>query len=193
MKAQVARGLLVTLAVLATALAVREARAQAYKYKDANGHVHFTEDYYQIPERYRKQIETREMPTRVDPNAPSGEEAEPGTAKASVEGLARQSVGGNMTVQQKKAFDAWLGYWAAPFIIGAIVNGLLTISMVIHAFTQGRVGWGLANLFIGVTSPFYMMTQLEQSLAVRLTLLLGWTAPMIIGGMAGFDLARALH
>jgi Domain of unknown function (DUF4124) len=192
MNAQLARGLLVTLAVLATALAAQQARAQAYKYKDSNGHVHFTEDYYQVPERYRGQVETREMPTRIDPNAPS-EEAEPGTAKASVEGIARQSMGGNMTVQQKKAFDAWLARWMWPFIAGVVANCIIALSMVIHAFVQGRIGWGLANFFIGVSSPFYLMIHLEQSVPVRLGLLLLYLSPMIVGGMAGVELARALH
>src|SRR5215813_4637316 len=60
--------LLVALAVACGWLAA-EARAQAYKYKDAQGHVHFTENIYDIPERYRSKVETREMPTHADPNA----------------------------------------------------------------------------------------------------------------------------
>ena len=66
-----------------------EARAQAYKYKDAQGHVHFTENIYEVPDRYRKQVETREMPVHVDPNAPA---APQGTVAASFEdGRARRS------------------------------------------------------------------------------------------------------
>ncbi|MGH2899048.1 MAG: DUF4124 domain-containing protein, partial [Solirubrobacteraceae bacterium] len=44
-----------------------DARAQAYKYKDERGHVHFTENLYEVPARYRSQVETRDMPVHVPP------------------------------------------------------------------------------------------------------------------------------
>ncbi|HTO09800.1 MAG TPA: DUF4124 domain-containing protein [Myxococcota bacterium] len=193
MNNRVARGLLVTLAVAACALAAHEARAQAYKYKDSSGHVHFTEDYDQIPERYRKQVETREMPAHVDPNSPEANKAQQGATAATFEEGVRQGMGGNLTVKQEQALHAWIGKWMWPFIAGLVVNWIITLSMVIHAFVQGRIGWGLANFFIGVTTPVYVMLQLEQTALVRVGLLFLWIAPMIVGGMAGSDLASALH
>jgi uncharacterized protein DUF4124 len=192
MNAQVARGLLVTLAVLATAFLAHEARAQAYKYKDSNGHVHFTEDYYQIPERYRKQVETREMPAHVDPNSPEAKKADQGAAAASFEEGMRQNMG-NLTTKQEEALHKWVARWLWPFVAAMVVNCIIALSMVIHAFVQGRIGWGLANFFIGVSSPFYLMMHLEQSLPARLGLLLLYLSPMIVGGMAGADLASVLH
>jgi hypothetical protein len=193
MNARASRFTLVTLALVVCALASREVRAQAYKYKDQNGHVHFTEDYYQIPERFRSQVETRAMPTHVDPNAPAAARAEPGTAEASFEQGVRQGMGGNLTVKQEDALHAWIDRWKWPFIAGLVANWIIALSMVIHAFVQGRVGWGLANFFIGITSPFYLMIHLEQSALVRLGLLALYLAPMVIGGMAGADLASSLH
>jgi hypothetical protein len=49
------------------------AQGQAYKYKDDRGRVHFTDNLYDIPERYRAQVETREMPA-VKPQPGSSEE-----------------------------------------------------------------------------------------------------------------------
>jgi uncharacterized protein DUF4124 len=193
MKAQVARGLVVTLAVLASAFAAQQALAQAYKYKDSNGHVHFTEDYYQIPERYRSQVETREMPVHVDPNAPKADAGPQNAAAASFEAGMKQNMGGNLTTKQEEALHAWVGRWLWPFVAAMVVNFIIALSMVIHAFVQGRIGWGLANFFIGVSSPFYLMMHLEQSLGARLGLLLLYLSPMIVAAMAGSDLAHVLH
>jgi len=178
---------------LAVAVVAHQARAQAYKYKDQNGHVHFTEDYYQIPERFRKQVETRDMPVHVDPNAPAEQRPEAGTAEASFEDSVRQGMGGNLTSKQEEALHDWMKRWMWPAIIGFVINWIIALSMVIHAFVQGRIGWGLANFFIGLTSPFYLMIHLEQSAMVRLGLVLLYIAPMVICGMAGADLASALH
>ena len=44
--------------------------SQAFKWVDEGGKVHFTDDYSQIPEKYRPKIEMREMPTEaVEPKS----------------------------------------------------------------------------------------------------------------------------
>jgi hypothetical protein len=179
----------------AVALLAGSARAQAYKYKDSAGHVHFTEDYYEVPERYRNQIETREMPVQVDPNAAKDQPPVPGAgaAAASFEDGVRHGMGGHLTIKQQDALHAWMKKWMWPWIGAMVVNVIIALSMVIHAFVQGKIGWGLANFFLGVTSPFYLMMHLEQSVVVRIALLLLYLAPMIVGGMAGAELAGALH
>ena len=49
------------------------ALAQAYKYKDDRGNIHFTENLHEIPAKFRNQVETRDMPVHVP---------EPGSAEA---------------------------------------------------------------------------------------------------------------
>ncbi|HTO51995.1 MAG TPA: DUF4124 domain-containing protein [Myxococcota bacterium] len=188
--------LAVALLLAASAFLARPARAQAYKYKDSSGHVHFTEDYYEIPERYRNQIETREMPVHVDPNAAGKDEAPlpgGGAAAASFENGVAHGMGGNLTVKQQDALHAWMKKWVWPWVAAMVVNVIIALAMVIHAFVQGKIGWGLANFFLGVTSPFYMMMHLEQSLVVRVGLLFLYLSPMIVGGIAGAELAAALR
>jgi hypothetical protein len=181
---------------IAAAFAASPARAQAYKYKDSAGHVHFTEDYYEVPEKYRNQVETREMPHAVDPNA-AAEQAEKdspqGAAAASFETGVRQGMGGNLTTKQEEALHTWMKKWMWPFIAALLVNMIISLSMVIHAFVQGKIGWGLANFFIGVSSPFYLMLHLEQSAIARVGLLLLYLSPMIVGGVAGAELAGVLR
>jgi hypothetical protein len=63
---------------------------------------------------------------------------------------------------------------------------------VIHAFSQGAVGWGLANFFLGVTTPIYLMAKVEQGLATRLGLLFLMLSPVIVGIAAAVQLAGAL-
>ena len=63
---------------------------------------------------------------------------------------------------------------------------------MIHAFNQGHVGWGLANFFLGVTTPVYLFVHVEQSLAVRFGLLALMFSPLVVAGMAVAQLASAL-
>jgi len=181
--------LLVALACACGWLAA-EARAQAYKYKDAQGHVHFTENIYDIPERYRSQVETREMPTHVDPNAPQAPEQ--GTLAASFEDGLRQGIGHDLTVKQEELVHAWTRKWAIPFIATFAINMLIGLSMVVHAFVSGKIGWGLANFFIGVSSPFYLMLHLEANALVRFGLLGLYLSPLVVVFMAMGELTRAL-
>jgi hypothetical protein len=185
-----------TLSVLTVALALAcglvaaNARAQAYKYKDAQGHIHFTENIYEVPERYRAQVETREMPVVVDPNAPAAPKE--GTVAASFEDGLRQGIGRNLTVKQDEAVHAWAAKWAIPFIATFALNLLISLGMVVHAFVQGKIGWGLANFFIGVSSPFYLMIHVEGSAAMRFGLLGLYLSPMVVTFMAMGELTRAL-
>src|SRR5262245_5402901 len=172
-------------------LVAPDARAQAYKYKDAQGHVHFTENIYEVPERYRSQVETRDMPTLADPMA-DAKKAEEGTVAASFEDGLRQGLGRNLTVKQDEAVHAWAKKWAIPFIATFALNMLIGLGMVVHAFVQGKVGWGLANFFIGVSSPFYLMMHVEGSQVMRFGLLALYLSPFVVMFMAIGEISRAL-
>lgn len=191
-----ARGLSRWALVLALALGIglvaAEGRAQAYKYKDERGHVHFTENYYEVPEKFRKQIETREMPTVVDPNSPASNAPAEGTTAASFEDGLRHGLGRDLTVKQQDALHAWMKRWMWPWIGALALNVAIALSMVVHAFVEGRIGWGLANFFIGVSSPFYILMKLEQSVVVRVSLLVLYLAPFIVLSMAMSELVKAL-
>lgn len=193
MKARVSRWALVLALAVGLGFVAAEGRAQAYKWKDANGHVHFTENYYEIPDKYRPKAETREMPTVVDPNAPAETSPEMGAAAASFEDGLRHGMGRDLTVAQQNALHAWLKKWMWPAIAALVVNWIIALSMVIHAFVQGRIGWGFLNLFVGVSSPIYLMIHVEQSMAVRAGMLALYLAPMIVFGMAFAELATAIH
>ena len=182
--------LLVVLACACGWLAA-EARAQAYKYKDAQGHIHFTENIYDIPERYRSQVETREMPTHADPNAAQAE-AEKGTLSASFEDGLRKGIGHDLTVKQDELVHDWAKRWAIPFIVTCALNVLIGLGMVIHAFVSGKIGWGLANFFIGISSPFYLLMHVEGSAVMRFGLLGLYLSPFVVLFMAMGELTRAL-
>jgi hypothetical protein len=193
MKARaLSRWALVLALVLGTGFVAAESRAQAYKYKDERGHVHFTENYYEVPEKFRKQIETREMPTVVDPNSPAENAPAPGTTAASFEDGLRHGMGRDLTVKQQDALHAWMKRWMWPWIAALMLNGAIALSMVVHAFLQGRIGWGLANFFIGVSSPFYILLKLEQSAVVRIALLVLYLAPFVVMAMAISELVKAI-
>jgi hypothetical protein len=186
MKARVARIALVVALAVGLGLVANKAHAQAYKYKDEAGHVHFTENYYEVPEKYRKKLETREMPVVVDKNAPNAEPA--GANEVAFQDGVRTVSGKDLTVQQQDALAKWWKSWGTTWmIVGGITLALqlaIHLGLIVHALTNNHVGWGLANFLIGVTTPIYLMVHVEQSMVTRLGLLAMYFAPGIVLGIA---------
>jgi len=172
-----------------------DARAQAYKYKDERGHVHFTENLYDIPARYRSQVETRDMPVHVpaagSPEAASAPPAE-GSVAASFQQHLQDETGQSFTPKQQEALNGWMKRWIWPIGVTVVLNMVISLGLVIHAFTQGHVGWGLANFFLGVTAPVYLMMHVEQSALTRVGLLALYLSPIVVVIVAAMQLAGAL-
>lgn len=171
------------------------ASAQAYKYRDDRGNIHFTENLHEIPVKYRSQIETRDMPVHV-PEPGSAEEASAPPAEGSVAASFQQAItkesGQSLSPKQQEALNAWLKRWTIPTVITVVVNIAISLGLVIHAFNQGNIGWGLSNFFFGVTTPFYLLIHVEQSLTVRLGLLALMLSPIVVMAMAVMQLAAVL-
>lgn len=186
--------LALSLALFLSGLA-SSALAQAYKYRDDRGNVHFTEHLHEIPAKYRSQIEMREMPVHVP--APGSAEAaaappEEGSVAASFQSAISEQQGQSLSPKQQEALNAWLTRWTIPAIVTILLNFAISLGLVIHAFNQGHVGWGLANFFLGVTTPIYLFVHVEQSIGVRLGLLALMFSPLVVAGMAVSQLASAL-
>jgi hypothetical protein len=194
MKNRVSRWALVIAIAVGLSLAAAQARAQAYKWKDASGHIHFTENYYEIPEKYRKNIETREMPTRAGDPAASGEE--PDANEVAFQDGVRSMSGRDLTVAQQEKLDAWFKAWGTTWIIvgglSLLANVVIALGLVAHAFINGRIGWGLANFFIGISTPVYLMVHVEQSMGVRLGMLALYLSPGIVFGVVVSQLVGVL-
>jgi hypothetical protein len=174
-----------------------EAGAQAYKYKDDKGAVHFTENYYEIPEKYRKRVEQRDMPAHLaEPGSPEAkaQDATPqeGSVEASFEDGLRSGMGRDLTIKQQDQLHAWMAKWKWPFIAAFMVNWIIALCLVIHALTQGHILWGLANFFVGVTSPFYLVLHLEQSPVAKGGILLLYLSPIIVSAVAMTELVGFL-
>jgi Domain of unknown function (DUF4124) len=171
------------------------ALAQAYKYKDDRGNIHFTENLHEIPARYRSQVETREMPAHV-PEPGSAEAAaappEEGSVAASFQQAIQEERGQSLTPDQQKSLNEWIERWWIPALITIVLNFAISLGLVIHAFNNSHIGWGLANFFLGFTTPIYLMVHVEQSVAVRLSLLGLMLSPLVVLGMAVAQLASAL-
>ena len=82
--------------------------------------------------------------------------------------------------------------WWIPALITIVANFAISLGLVIHAFRSGHVGWGLANFFLGFTTPIYLMVHVEQSVPTRLGLLALMLSPLVVVGMAVAQLASAL-
>src|SRR5688572_22536178 len=118
---------------------------QAYKYKDDRGRVHFTDNVYDIPAKYRAQVETRDMPAqKPQPGSAEEKQAPPpeGSIAASFQDGLQQGMGtGALDAKQQEALNAWMGRWAIPFFGALALNVLIALGLIVHAFTQGHVGW----------------------------------------------------
>src|SRR5258706_1818500 len=186
MNARTTRAVLVVALVLGFCLVANKAHAQAYKYKDEAGHVHFTDNYYEVPEKYRKKLETREMPVVVDKNSPSAAPA--GASGVAFEDGVRSVSGKDLTIKQQEALAGWWKTWGTTWmIVGGITFALqlaIHFGLIVHALTNSHVGWGIANFLLGVTTPIYLMVHLEQSMVTRLGLLLMYFPPGIALGIA---------
>ncbi len=53
------------------------ASGQMYKWVDEKGTVHFTDDFFKIPERYRPEAESRKVPKEPSPRPPHSPQAKP--------------------------------------------------------------------------------------------------------------------
>jgi hypothetical protein len=186
MKARISRIALVVALAVGLGVLASKAHAQAYKYKDENGHVHFTENYYEVPEKFRKKIETRDMPTVVDPNSPNAGPADAATEVA-LQDHVRSVSGKDLTIKQQDALSKWWKTWGMTWlIVGGITVALqlvIHLGLIVHALTNGHVGWGVANFVLGVTTPIYLMAHVEQSMATRLGLLVLYFAPGVVAGV----------
>ena len=68
-----------------------------------------------------------------------------------------------------------------PWLLGTALSLLVSIGLVIHGFATGHPGWALANFFLWVTQPFYVMLHVgENNVGVRVVVLLLVLAPLAI-------------
>jgi hypothetical protein len=93
-------------------LSTSVAFSQAFKWVDEKGNVHFTDDYSQIPEKYRGGSERREMPAgAVEPNLTEKDESkssEKGESKSS-EPPSHQKKEDNYKDRLGRGEDYWRG------------------------------------------------------------------------------------
>jgi hypothetical protein len=174
---------LLLLALFSLALVgASEVRAQAYKYVDESGRVHFTDSLAAVPAQYRSQIELRDLPVRPGSgSATASSEGEPeGGFLATFWQSFDAGIAGHPPEQQE-ALRAWARSYLLPILVTGILSGLIGIAMTIHALTQARFLWAFGNFFIGLPVGIYVLAKLEnQPVLVRLFLFGVWLAPVVI-------------
>jgi hypothetical protein len=135
------------------------------------------------------------MPVHV-PEPGSAEAAaappEDGSIAASFQQAIQEERGQSLTPAQQTALNAWVSRWWIPALLTICLNFAVSLGLVIHAFKTSHIGWGLANFFLGFTTPIYLMVHVEQSVATRLGLLALMLSPLVVIGMAVAQLATAL-
>ncbi len=199
--------LLLVLSLGALALGpASDAGAQAYTWEDERGRRHFTDNPAAVPARYRGQIEERDMSPILRPGgsaAPSGESAgEPSQftldfldalfGQLDEQRRAKQLPA--LTRAQKQPLEGWATTWLVPLIASSVLSFLLGMGLVIHGFATGHIGWALANFFLYVTQPFYVMIHVfEESVAARVVLLFLVLVPIGVSVLASRGLVDVIR
>ncbi len=162
--------LLAFFAVLALTLP-SAARAEFYRWTDGVGEQHYTNDKGAIPAEYLASAETVETkPLQAEQAAPSssGEPASPAAPETPTEGpdWAHEAAQGinkeleragkePLTEKEVSEMEGLAERWGMGILASLAVSLLTWLGLVIHAFATGRIGWGLANLILGITAPIY--------------------------------------
>jgi hypothetical protein len=131
------------------------ASAQMYKYTDERGHVHFTDNPSLVPDSYRAQLEELD--------------------------LHHDNISRDSGSRLSGAVPGRLDRLIILFIAAGLVSFVITLGSVFHAFANHRILWGLANFFIGVSVPVYLLIHVERyTMLGRGLLVLGWGSPLIM-------------
>lgn len=166
-------------ALLLAALLISSAGAafaEVYKYTDAQGGVHFTDNPSLVPAPYRSQLEkldlrrqpdsgdsggwfSGETPARLDSNQPGFPEFD----------------------KLQERMEQWLHTWGVLFLAAGLVWGVITLVTVFHAFAHQRIVWGILNFLTYVSVPIYCLIHLDRyPVWVRSLLVVGWGAPFVV-------------
>jgi hypothetical protein len=148
-----------------------------YKYTDAQGRLHFTDNPSNVPEPYRSELEELEL--RHEPTSSDAKGRLPGAASRSLD---RFQPGTPEFENLKGRMEGWLNTWGMLFMIAGFAWGVITLFSVVHAFRSELPLWGVANLFTFVSVPIYLVVYYDRvPMSVRCLLALGWGAPFIVG------------
>ncbi|MHC4083200.1 MAG: DUF4124 domain-containing protein [Planctomycetota bacterium] len=168
-----------------------KATAQAFKYVDENGRVHFTDNYARVPPKFRDQVEERKMSSSETPARKSSSPSpsrRAATRPGELDGLGRllanaliflaDEDGEPMTLTEKRAVEGWAADWGWAALWAATISSLIIMGMVVHAFITDRKMWGVLNFVFGFTAVPYMFMYVEKPLAVRFGMFLGACSPI---------------
>lgn len=186
-----------------------QAGAQTYRYVDQHGQVHFTDEYYEVPERYRDQVENPDSEHQSSGNfaVVPGFGQKPGAKgdKAKQDGKGKQAQDGSLAgrLQQgaSKQFTRMTGQPLSSMSGGMIVFMALLLLLAALAIAGGILitGCNIANeraMPLGHAMLIVLIQSLGSGLvsfAFNLTLsIVGKPSPAIAAIGAGLQIATSL-
>ena len=177
------------LGLLAAALwlPLNTSQAEVYSYRDEKGNVHYSDSATAIPPRYRNRI-------KVDGSTITETyEVAEGTNPLLAFYLQMIRMGLNqgrqahgrpaITSSQMRRLEEAMSSGFTTLILVNIVSFFVAIALVIHAFINGRWGWGIANFLFGALSGFFytLMHVAEGRAWAQLIIIVILMAPIPVG------------
>ena len=189
------------------------AAADAWRYTDERGGVHFTDQPSNVPERYQASLKRISMQSRPKGDGESGApeaarevEAPPVDHRAAdpaerprelsalEERLLAQASGDFDTEQMEEQIQGWVDTWGIAFMLSGIPWAVVIFGCWIHTLQRRRFVWMITNvMFWGVSIPLYILLRLDPlGVPARVGILVLWCAPLVVGGLGMFSLVEAM-
>jgi hypothetical protein len=166
------------------------AHAQAYKWQDEEGRLHFTDDPSDIPARFRKQVQQLDLPeptyTPQAQGAPQASGADGEFARGVAEGL-RVSMP-DLPASKRQALAAAIVDRLPLVVVALLLHFAATLAMFGHAVANKRILWAAGNFLVSFCPPLYALIALETDALKKVLIVVAWAT----GPVAVFALLSAI-
>ncbi len=168
--------LLLALGVLLLCAGASTLHAQAYRWQDEDGRVHFTDDANAVPARFRKQMQQLELPEPAGraPESASGAAPDAANGMSAQVAEALGQLWPDVPVAKRQALVQAVLDRLILVLVATVLHTLATLAMFGHALASGRRLWAAGNLLVPFIPPLYALLELEAAALKKGLILVAW-------------------
>jgi hypothetical protein len=165
--------------------------AQAYRWQDEEGRIHFTDDPGAVPARFRTQVEQLELPEPAG-GAPQSTSATAGAADGTNAQVAEAlgQLWPDVPAAKRQALVEVVLDRLLLVLIGLGLHTLATLAMFGHALASGRRLWAAGNLLLPFIPPLYVLLELDAGALKKGLIVVAWATGPAAAIALHFSIAR---